>query len=120
VAKDKKRESGQVSRRDFLIGAGSVIVGGAIGAGITYPLVAGKEGEVTTKTVETVKTVTVPTTTTVAADTVTTTKTIGAGETVTTTIPGGTKTITTTVPDGGVVEPAFEPEVTRYCRLEFH
>jgi hypothetical protein len=119
VGKDKKREFGEVSRRDFLIGAGSVVVGGAIGAGITYPLVAGKEGEVTTKTVETVKTVTVPTTTTVAAETVTTTKTIGA-QTVTTTIPGGTKTVTTTMPDGGVVEPAFEPEVSRYCRLEFH
>jgi len=115
VRKDKdKIERGEVSRRDFLIGAGSVVVGGAIGAGITYPLVSGKDGEVTTKTVEISKTVTAPATTiatTVAADTVTTTKTVGAGETVTTTVGGGTETITTTVGDGGI-EPAFEPEET--------
>ena len=58
-----KIEKGEISRRDFLIGAGSVVVGGAIGAGITYPLVAGKEVE-KTKTVEITKTVEVPTTVT--------------------------------------------------------
>jgi hypothetical protein len=121
LKKDKaKVERGEVSRRDFLIGAGSVIVGGAIGAGITYPLVAGKEGEVTTKTVEVSKTVTAPATTittTVAADTVTTTKTVGAGETVTSTVPGPTKTVTETV---GGVQPWQEPEVTHYMQLTFH
>ena len=43
MRKDKnKSERGEFSRRDFLIGAGAVVVGGAIGAGITYPLVSGK------------------------------------------------------------------------------
>jgi hypothetical protein len=37
-----RTEKGEVSRRDFLVGAGAVVVGGAIGAGITYPLLAGK------------------------------------------------------------------------------
>jgi hypothetical protein len=123
VRKEKdKIERGEVSRRDFLIGAGSVVVGGAIGAGITYPLVAGKEGEVTTKTVEVTKTVTGPATTvtsTVGAETVTetTTKTVGA-ETVTSTVPGPTKTVTTTVGEG--VEPWQEPEVTHIMQLTFH
>ena len=40
--KDKDRERGGVSRRDFLVGAGALVVGGAIGAGITYPLAACK------------------------------------------------------------------------------
>jgi len=31
---------GEVSRRDFLAGTGAIVIGGAIGAGITYPLVA--------------------------------------------------------------------------------
>jgi len=102
-----KKERGEVTRRDFLIGAGAVVVGGAIGAGITYPLVAGKEGEVVTTTkVSTVPT-TVTTTKTEGAATVTETKTVGAGETVTTTIPGSTVTVTQ---PGGGVEPAFEPE----------
>jgi len=102
--KDKeKREKGEVSRRDFLVGAGAVVVGGAIGAAITYPLVAVKgDGEVITTT----KTVSVPTTvtTTVGAETVTTTKTVGA-ETVTSTVPG--PTVTTTVG-----EAPEEPEET--------
>jgi len=37
VKEDKdKKERGEVSRRDFLVGAGAVVVGGAIGAGIAY------------------------------------------------------------------------------------
>jgi len=98
-----RTEKGEVSRRDFLVGAGAVVVGGAIGAAITYPLVAGKgDGEVITTT----KTVSVPTTvtTTVGAETVTTTKTVGA-ETVTSTVPG--PTVTTTVG-----EAPEEPEET--------
>ena len=98
-------EKGEVSRRDFLVGAGAVVVGGAIGAGITYPLVSGKGGgEVTTVT--SVKTV--PTTVT---------STVGGGATVTTTLPGSTKTVTTTA--GGGVEPWQEPEETHYWSLSF-
>ncbi len=109
--KDKEKEKGEVSRRDFLVGAGAVVVGGAIGAGIAVPLMAGKEGEVTTVT----KTVSVPTTVTktvgdgaavTVTDTVTTT--VGAGETVTKTV---ASTVTTTVADGGV-PPALEPETS--------
>jgi len=39
----RRTEKGQVSRRDFLMGAGAFVIGGAIGAGITYPLAACKE-----------------------------------------------------------------------------
>ena len=39
-----KKERGEISRRDLLIGAGAVVIGGAIGAGITYPIASsGKE-----------------------------------------------------------------------------
>jgi trimethylamine-N-oxide reductase (cytochrome c) len=116
-----KIERGEVSRRDFLVGAGAVVVGGAIGAGITYPLVAGKGGEVVTTT----KTVSVPTTVTstvgggaTVTDTKTVTSTVGGGATVTTTLPGSTKTVTTTVGEG-VVEPAFEPEESLIKGLSF-
>jgi len=96
-----KREKGEVSRRDFLVGAGAVVVGGAIGAGITYPLVKGDGGEVVTTTK--VSTVSVPTTvTTTAGGGATVTTTVGGGATVT--VPGGTKTVTTTV-GGGTVTP---------------
>jgi len=101
VKEDNKKERGEVSRRDFLVGAGAVVVGGAIGAGITYPLVKGDGGEVVTTTK--VSTVSVPTTVTTTAG--------GAGQTVTTTVGGGetvtvgsTKTVTTTV-DGGTITP---------------
>ncbi len=112
--KDKEKEKGEVSRRDFLVGAGAVVVGGAIGAGITYPLVAGKDGEVTTVT----KTVSVPTTVT---------KTVGDGtavtvtDTVTTTVGGDgatvTSTVTKTVADGDGVPPALELEETHLAYL---
>ncbi len=104
---EEKKQSGEVSRRDFLVGAGSVIVGGAIGAGIAYPLAKGEEGgatvtEVVTKTTEKVSTVT---------------SIAGAGETetVTVTAPGGgttTVTKTTTTGTGGAIEPWQEPEET--------
>jgi len=117
VKEDKKKERGEVSRRDFLVGAGAVVVGGAIGAGIAYPLASGGDGEVTTVT----KVSTVPTTVTTTAAgagvTVTDTKTVGAGETVTTTVPGGTKTITA---PGSGVEPWQEPEVTHCAQINFH
>jgi len=31
---DETKKSGEVTRRDFLVGAGTVVVGGAIGAGL--------------------------------------------------------------------------------------
>jgi hypothetical protein len=116
--KDKK-ERGEVSRRDFLVGAGAVVIGGAIGAGITYPLVSGKGGEVTTVT--SVKTVPTTVTTTAGAATVTTTKTEGAATVTKTVGDGATATVTTTktVGDGGV-EPWQEPEETHYVEINFH
>jgi len=105
--KDKK-ERGEVSRRDFLIGAGAVVVGGAVGAGIAYPLASGGDGEVTTVT--SVKTVpTTVTTTATGGAGATVTETVGAGATVT--APGSTVTITQPGGDGAV-EPAFELETT--------
>ena len=85
--KDKGKEKGEVTRRDFLTGAGAVVIGGAIGAGIAIPLVGGGDGEVTTKTIEVTKTVDV-------------TKTVQVPTTVTSTLPGTTGT--TTEPDGTV------------------
>jgi len=114
---EEKKQSGEVSRRDFLVGAGSVIVGGAIGAGIAYPLAKGDEGE-TTKTIVS----TVPTTKTVPT---TVTTTIGEGQTVTTTVGTGAGTVTTTkittvTGTGAVVEPWQEPEERHYFQLSFH
>jgi len=111
LKEDKKKERGEVSRRDFLVGAGAVVVGGAIGAGITYPLVSGDGGGTTT--VETTKTVSV------AGPTVTSTTTMGTGDVVTTTVDGGTKTVTTIVDGGGAVPPALEPEVSSTQYLDY-
>jgi len=103
INKEEKKESGEVSRRDFLVGAGTVVVGGAVGAGI----LSGCGGEEVTKTVVQTTTKTVPTTIT---------STVGGGgatATVTTTVTGGggaTVTKTTTVTAGGGVESWQEPE----------
>jgi len=109
--KKDKHEKGEVSRRDFLIGAGAVVVGGAIGAGITYPLVAGKEKEVE-KTVEVTKTIDVagPTVTSTAPGTTVTST--APGTTVISTVPGPTTTITKTAVAEG------EGPVARVKRLE--
>ncbi len=40
---DRKKEKGEISRRDFLNDAGFVVGGAAIGAGIAYPLIPGEE-----------------------------------------------------------------------------
>ncbi len=99
---EDKTQSGEVTRRDFLVGAGTVAIGGAIGAGM---LSGCSSGETVTKTVETTKTV--EKTTTIGgsdAITVTSTEQVGAGETVT-----KTTTLTSTV---GSTEPAFEEETT--------
>ncbi|MFA6347497.1 MAG: twin-arginine translocation signal domain-containing protein, partial [Dehalococcoidales bacterium] len=73
----------QISRRDFLVGAGTVVVGGAIGSG----LLSSCESEPVTTTIE--KTKTVEKTVTVGGE--------------------GAVTVTKTV---GGIEPAFEAEDT--------
>ncbi|MBN1765321.1 MAG: molybdopterin-dependent oxidoreductase, partial [Sedimentisphaerales bacterium] len=102
---DETKKSGEVTRRDFLVGAGTVVVGGAIGAG----LLSSCSGETVTTTVKETITKTVPTTVTAAATTITdtVTTTVGAGATVT-----ATATKTVTQPGGGGVWPADEPEET--------
>ena len=78
MKEDNKKEKGEVTRRDFLTGAGAAVVGAAVGAGIAYPLASGgTETVTTTDVVENTKTVQVPTT-------------------VVSTVPGGTVTETTT------------------------
>ncbi len=61
--KQEEKQSGEVSRRDFLVGSGTVIVGGAIGAG----LLSSCKGDTTTVTQTTTKTVPTTITSTVAA-----------------------------------------------------
>jgi carbon-monoxide dehydrogenase small subunit len=46
MSEEDKKESGEVTRRQFLTGAGLVVGGAAIGAGIAYPLAPEKEVEV--------------------------------------------------------------------------
>jgi hypothetical protein len=78
---EEKKQSGEVSRRDFLVGTGTVVVGGAIGAGLLSSCTGDKDKTVTA-TVEKTKTVT----TTLgegATATVTATTTVGDGPTVT-------------------------------------
>ncbi len=97
--KEEKQQSKEFSRRDFLVGAGSVIVGSAVGGG----LLSSCAGETTvTQTVVQTSTKTVPTTiTSTGIDVVTTTETVGAGVTVTS---------TKTVQEGGSTEPWQEEE----------
>jgi hypothetical protein len=88
---EEGKQSGEVSRRSFLVGAGAVVAGTVIGGG----LLAGCEGEtVTTTKTEVVTTSKTATTTievpTTVFSTVTTTKTEGGTS-------GGTKTVTTTI-----------------------
>ncbi len=97
---EEKKQSGEVSRRDFLVGAGTVVVGGAIGAGL---LSSCGDGETKTVTTTVEKTKTVEKTTTIGGDgAVTVTETVG-GEA------GATVTRTTTV-NGESTEPAYEDE----------
>jgi anaerobic selenocysteine-containing dehydrogenase len=87
--KEEKKQSGEVSRRDFLVGAGTVVVGGAIGAGVLSSC-----GENTvTETV--IHTTTKPVTTII-----TTTEHVGEGEIVTVTASGREGTVTETVTTG--------------------
>lgn len=100
---ENRKQSGEVTRRGFLVGAGTVVVGGAIGAGL---LSSCKGGEMVTTTVTSTKTVPTTITTTVGGPgaTITETKTVGAGDTITV-----TKTETKT---GGGLEPWQEPEIS--------
>ncbi len=98
---EKQEESGEVTRRDFLVGAGTVVVGGAIGAGLLSSCSNGEPQTVTTtKTVE-------KTTTIGGSGAVTVTETVG-GEGAQTI----TETKTVTAPGGDVVEPWQESEDT--------
>ncbi len=100
---EENKQSGEVSRRDFLVGAGTVVVGGAIGAGLLSSCDGGEK--TVTTTVEKTKTVT-----TVLGDgataTVTETTSVGGGATIT-----ETKTVTSTG-TGESIEPAFEEETS--------
>jgi len=98
----EQKEPGEVSRRDFLVGAGTVVVGGAIGAGLLSGC-----GETVTTTVKETSTKTVPTTVTAPGTTETKTVAGPAGEVITV-----TETKTVYEGGGGAVEPAFEPETT--------
>ncbi len=80
---EEKEQTGEVSRRDFLVGAGTVVAGSVISAGLLSGCDSGDEKTVTT-TVEKTRTVT----TTIGDGvpvTVTETKQVGVGETVTVT-----------------------------------
>ncbi len=76
---EEKNQSGEVSRRDFLVGAGTVLAASTIGGG----LLAGCEGETTTETVEVTKTKTATQTVEVPTTIVSTVQ--GSGSTVTST-----------------------------------
>jgi aerobic-type carbon monoxide dehydrogenase small subunit (CoxS/CutS family) len=56
-----KKESGEVTRREFLKDAGFVVGGAAIGAGIAWPLASDGDGETITETITVTETVDVPT-----------------------------------------------------------
>jgi aerobic-type carbon monoxide dehydrogenase small subunit (CoxS/CutS family) len=75
---EKKKKSGEISRREFLRDAGLLVGGTAIGSSI---LLAACGGETTTETVTNTVTSTAP----------------GGTQTVTSTVPGGTTTVTSTV-----------------------
>ena len=79
MTEEKKKETQELSRREFLKDAGLLVGGTAIGSTI---LLAACGGEDTTTTVETTKTVT--------------STAPGGTTTVTSTTPGGTTTVTTT------------------------
>jgi iron complex transport system substrate-binding protein len=88
-------ERGDMSRRHFLLGAGSLVFGGALGGGL---LSGCKEEVTTTKMITTTKTVSVPTTVEVpVTTTVTETGYLTETSTVTSTVTdSGAKTITVT------------------------
>jgi aerobic-type carbon monoxide dehydrogenase small subunit (CoxS/CutS family) len=82
---EKRKKSGEISRREFLRDAGLLVGGTAIGSTV---LLAACGGGGATETVTKTVTSTVP----------------GGTATVTSTVPGGTATVTTTVPGGTGVQ----------------
>ena len=86
--KISKKESGKISRRDFLKDAGILVGGAALGSSM---LLAACAGEETTKTVTKTATQTLPGETTTATTTLP-----GATVTQTVEVPGPTKTVTAT------------------------
>jgi anaerobic selenocysteine-containing dehydrogenase len=117
LPKDNKNEKAEVSRRDFLVGAGAVVVSGAVGAGILAGCGTKTETVVSTST----KTVTSTVSGGGATATVTSTVTQQVGTATTTVTTGGgtvTKTVTSTVSGGGGggLEPAYEAEITTIKR----
>ena len=86
--KGKKKESGEISRREFLKDAGFVVAGGAVGAAIAWPLVP---KDTVTETIT--ETITVTETVTVEVP----------GPTVTVEVPGPTVTVEVEVPGPTVV-----------------
>jgi len=99
----EQKESGEVTRRGFLVGAGTVVVGGAIGAGLLSSC-----GDTVTTTIKETSTKTVPTTITAPGTTVTETKTVAGEEGEVITV---TETTTKYEGDGGI-EPWQEEEET--------
>lgn len=96
---NEQKKENEVSRRDFLVGAGTVVVGGAISSG----LLSGCKGDTQTVTQTTTKTVP-------------TTVTVGNGTAVTSTITEQvdyTTTVTTTLAEEGEIP----PEKTTICSL---
>ena len=97
MSKEKKKESGKLSRREFLKDAGLVVGSAALGSTI---LLAACTAEPETTTI----------TSTGPGSTVTST---GPGSTVTSTGPGGTTTQTVTGPDGTVTRTVTGPTTTQ-------
>ena len=98
---EKKKESGEISRREFLKDAGLVVGGAAMGSTI---LLAACGGEETTKTVT-------------ETATKTQTQTATQTQTVTSTAPGGTETVTTTAPGGTVTKTVTETVSKFVCPI---
>ena len=48
---DRKKEKWEISRRQFITGAGLVVAGGAVGAGVAWPFIPDKIVEVPVETV---------------------------------------------------------------------
>jgi aerobic-type carbon monoxide dehydrogenase small subunit (CoxS/CutS family) len=121
MSEEKKKKSGEISRREFLKDAGLIVGGAAIGSTV---LLAACGGEETTKTVTTTApggTATV--TTTVPGGTETVTTTAGAvteTQTVTSTAPGGTVTSTVTESVSKFVCPIDGQEFDSLAELQAH
>jgi uncharacterized protein with FMN-binding domain len=88
---EEQNQAGKVSRRDFLVGAGTVLAGTAIGGG----LLSGCKADPETTTVEVTKTKTATTTVEVPTTVVSTVDGSGSVVTMTETVTANTNTTTT-------------------------